>query len=360
MSNKPAIGKENFGTLDDGSRVDRWTLTNGRGAQVRVLSYGGIIQSLQVPDSAGRSGNVVLGFQSLGDYVEHTGPYFGAIIGRYANRIAGGKFTIDDTTYQVPVNDGSNALHGGNKGFDKRVWEVRPVPQGDSVGLSLSYTSADGEEGYPGRLTVGVEYTLTALGALRIDYRATTDQPTVINLTNHSYFNLAGETSGDVYQHRLSLAAGSYTPVDANLIPTGEVVPVAGTPFDFRRTTLIGERIRDPHEQMIRGHGYDHNYVLDKGLTSDAQEFATVYDPASGRVLTVATTEPAVQFYTANHLDGSMVGSGGHTYRPGDAFCLETQHFPDAPNQPNFPSTVLRPGRAFTSSTVYAFATAER
>ncbi|MEV5317314.1 aldose epimerase family protein [Streptomyces sp. NPDC052687] len=345
--------KELFGKLADGTKVHRWTLENG-GTRMKVLSYGGIVQSLELPDRRGRYANVSLGFDTIEDYVSSS-PYFGALIGRYGNRIAQGRFTLDGTEYRLSVNDGENSLHGGAQGFDKRVWDVEPFTRGSDVGLRLSYTSADGEMGYPGTLRTRVTYTLTRAGDWRIDYEATTDEPTVCNLTSHVYFNLAGEGSGTVYDHELSIAASRYTPVDAGLIPTGELAKVAGTPFDFRRAKTVGEDIRDAHQQVLYGQGFDHNWVLDKGITGRPEHVATLRDPRSGRTLRIATTEPGLQFYSGNFLDGTLVGSGGRVYRQGDALCLETQHFPDSPNQPSFPSTVLRPGQTYRSTTVHSF-----
>ncbi|NJP99528.1 aldose epimerase family protein [Streptomyces zingiberis] len=345
--------RDTFGTLPDGTRVDRWTFSNG-GTRLRVLSYGGIVQSLEIPDRRGRTANVSLGFADLPSYLEHS-PYFGALIGRYGNRIARGRFTLDGRTYQLPVNDGDHSLHGGDQGFDKRVWKVEPFTRGGDTGLVLSRVSPDGEMGYPGALTVRVEYVLTGDGDFRITYRATTDAPTVVNLTNHTYFNLAGEGSGSVLGHELRLDASRITAVDAGLIPTGELMPVAGTPFDFRRAKAIGRDIRDGHQQILRGRGIDHNYVLDKGSTARPRHAMTVTEPRSGRTLRIATTEPGVQLYTGNFLDASFAGTSGRVYRQGDGFCLETQHFPDSPNQPSFPSTVLRPGETYRSETVHSF-----
>ncbi|MFJ4831308.1 aldose epimerase family protein [Streptomyces sp. NPDC088747] len=324
---------ELFGTLADGTPVHRWTLERA-GARVRVLTYGGIVQSVEVPDREGRTTDVVLGFPDLAGYLAHPEPYFGALVGRYANRIAGGRFPLDGPTYHLAQNNGTNSLHGGERGFDKRVWDAQPVEHG----VRLSRTSPHGEEGFPGSLEVSATYTLDVVGtvpALRIAYEAVTDAPTVVNLTNHTYWNLSG--SGSAGGHELRLAASRLTPVDEDLIPTGEFLDVAGTRFDFRAARKTGT-------------GYDHNFVLDKGLTGTAVEVAELYDPASGRVLTVATTEPGLQLYTADHLDGSV------PYAPGDGIALETQHFPDSPNRPEFPSTELRPGGVYRSETVWRFA----
>ncbi|MFJ5061711.1 aldose epimerase family protein [Streptomyces nigra] len=320
---------EHFGTLSDGTEVHRWTLERA-GVRVRVLSYGGIVQSLEVPDRDGRTADVVLGFADLDGYVTHPGPYLGALIGRYANRIAGGRFPLDGVTYALAPNTPPNSLHGGARGFDKRVWDVAPVEHG----LRLTRVSPHGEEGFPGRLEVTATYTLEDGGALRFVYEAVTDAPTVVNLTNHSYFNLAGAGSGDAGGHELRLDASRFTPVDADLIPTGVLEDVTGTRFDFRQARKVGS-------------GYDHNFALDKGVTKDAREVAELYDPSSGRVLTVSTTEPGLQLYTADQIE--------EPFSPGDGVALETQHFPDSPNRPDFPSTVLRPGEVYRSETVYAF-----
>jgi aldose 1-epimerase len=342
--------REPFGQLPDGTRVDRWTLARG-GTRMKVLSYGGIVQSLELPDRHGRYANVSLGFGTLDPYLTDS-PYFGALIGRYGNRIAKGRFTLDGTTHQLPVNDGPNSLHGGDTGFDKRVWDV--TPSGPAT-LTLRYTSPAGEMGYPGTLAVTVTYTLTEAGDFRIDYHATTDAPTVVNLTSHIYFNLAGEGSGTIENHELAVAASRYTPVDSTLIPTGELARVGGTPFDFRRSQRIGAGLRKSHPQLIYGQGYDHNFALDKGKTATPRRAAVLRDPASGRVMEIATTEPGLQFYSGNFLDGTLTGTSGSTYRQGDALCLETQHFPDSPNQPSFPSTVLRPGQTYHSTTLHTF-----
>ncbi|NUV54722.1 galactose mutarotase [Streptomyces coelicolor] len=344
-----------FGRLADGTRVDRWTLENG-GTRMGVLSYGGIVHSLEVPDRRGRYANISLGLRTLEEYVDSS-PYFGALIGRYGNRIGEGTFTLDGTRCQLSVNDGDNSLHGGERGFDKRVWDVEPFTRGSDVGLHLYYTSADGEMGYPGTLRTKVTYTLTRHGDWRVDYEAVTDRPTVVNLTSHVYWNLAGEGSGSIMDHELSIAASRYTPVDAGLIPTGELAKAAGTPFDFRRAKPVGRDIRTAHQQLLYGQGFDHNWVLDKGITARPEHAATLRDPASGRTLRIATNEPGLQFYSGNFLDGTLVGSGGRVYRQGDGLCLETQHFPDSPNRPAFPSTVLRPGETYRTTTVHTFGT---
>ncbi|GAA0933280.1 aldose epimerase family protein [Streptomyces thermoalcalitolerans] len=345
--------KELFGRLPDGTKVHRWSLANG-GTRMKVLSYGGIVQSLEIPDRHGRYANVSLGLDTLDAYVESS-PYFGALIGRYGNRIGKGRFTLDGTTYRLSVNDGDNSLHGGARGFDKHVWEVEPFAEGPDVGLRLYRTSPDGEMGYPGTLRVKVTYTLTRHGEWRIDYEATTDRPTVVNLTSHVYWNLAGEGSGTIEDHELTIAASRYTPTDPGLIPTGELARVAGTPFDFRRAKPIGRDIRAGHPQQVQAKGYDHNWVLDKGVTARPEHIATLRDPRSGRTLKIATDQPGLQFYSGNFLDGTLTGTGGRTYRQGDALCLETQHFPDSPNHAHFPSTVLRPGRTYRTTTIHSF-----
>ncbi|MFF8590381.1 aldose epimerase family protein [Streptomyces sp. NPDC015220] len=320
---------ENFGRLSDGTPVHRWTLERA-GVRVRVLSYGGIVQSVEVPDRDGRTADVVLGFPGLDGYLAHPEPFLGALVGRYANRIGGARFPLDGRTYALAPNDGPNSLHGGERGFDKRVWEVTEVEHG----VRLARVSPHGEEGFPGRLEVSATYTLDASGALRIAYQAVTNAPTVVNPTNHAYWNLGGAGSGAAGGHELRLAASRRTPVGAGLIPTGVLAEVAGTRFDFRHPRQVGS-------------GYDDNFVLDKGVTPAAEEVAELYDPASGRVLTVSTTEPGLQLYTADHLSGP--------FAPGAGIALETQHFPDSPNRPEFPSTELRPGEVFRSETVYGF-----
>jgi aldose 1-epimerase len=378
------VSVEPFGETD-GQSVERYTLTGGA-LRVQILTYGGIIHAIDAPDRDGRSANVVLGITSLYDNVSRS-PLFGAIIGRNPNRIANGRFTLDGLAYVVPINDGPNSLHGGPSGFDKRIWQARGLETAEGPTVRLTLVSPDGDQGYPGTLNVEVSYTLSPHNELRVDYRATTDRVTVVNLTNHAYFNLAGEGSGSIGEHMLTLYADRYTPIDATLIPTGAVEPVAGTPMDFSRPTRIDQHIRDNFEQLVRAQGFDHNYVLNLGTGSQEGASGTeggvsgtdggsrteggvsgaeggglvlaarVEDGASGRVLEVLTTEPGVQFYSGNFLTGALAGPSGRLYRQGDAFTLETQHFPDSPNQQQFPSTVLRPGEVFSSTTVFRFST---
>lgn len=343
-----------FGVTPDGQQVSIYTITNDNGVEARVIDLGGIIVSLKVPDRNGDLDDVVLGFDSLEGYVDEH-PYFGAIIGRYGNRIANGQFTIDGDTYQLPVNNGPNSLHGGLRGFDKVVWDAEPFENEQGRGLILSYTSADGEEGYPGNLQTRVTYTLTNDDELIFDYHAVTDKATPVNLTQHSYFNLAGDGSGDVLDHQVMLNASTITAVDSTLIPTGELRPVEGTPFDFREPIAIGARIEADDEQLRFAGGYDHNFVIDRTAGESLALAARVYEPTSGRTLEVLTTEPGVQFYTGNFLDGSLTGKEGVVYETRTGFCLETQHFPDSPNQPSFPSTILRPGEEYQSTTVFRF-----
>jgi aldose 1-epimerase len=349
----PAYRVDHFGTTPAGEDVELYTLRNTHAVEVRITNYGGIVTRLLVPDGDGIPGDIVLGYDSLSSYLAGS-PYFGAIVGRYGNRIARGRFVLDGTEYTLARNNGENHLHGGLKGFDKVVWQAEPYEGEAETGLRLSYVSDDGEEGYPGRLSVTVTYALTNENELRIEYQAETDKPTVVNLTHHSYFNLAGHDSGDILGHELELAASRYTPVDSGLIPTGELRPVAGTPMDFREPISIGARIEEADEQLRFGGGYDHNFVLD-GYDGSLRFAARVYEPTSGRVMEVYTTEPGIQFYSGNFLDGSNVGKGGTPYEYRSGFCLETQHFPDSPNQPQFPSTVLRPGERYESTTVYRF-----
>lgn len=350
-----SVDKTAFGNTQGGKAVDLYTLTNDKGASVKFITYGGIITAINMPDRWGNLGNIVLGFKELADY-ESKNPYFGALIGRYGNRIGAAKFTLDGKQYQLAANNGPNSLHGGKTGFDKVIWAVEPVTDASGAAARLSYTSKDGEEGYPGTLKAQVVYTLTNDNELRIDYEATTDKPTVVNLTSHSYFNLAGDGMGGIGDHILTINADRYTPVDATLIPTGELASVTGTPFDFRQGTPIGARIRSNDEQMVYGRGYDHNFVLNRsgnGLSLAAR----VYDPRSGRIMEISTTEPGVQFYSGNFLDATLVGAAGKQYRQTDGFCLETQHFPDSPNKPSFPTTVLKPGDTLKSTTVHKFTT---
>jgi aldose 1-epimerase len=356
---RPTITKAPFGSLDDGTPVDIYTLTNSRGMEVTILTYGGILQSIKVPDRRGRFANVTLGFDNLADYVAKS-PYFGCITGRYANRIANGQFQLNGQTYQLPINNPPNSLHGGDIGFDKHVWAATPLQNRHSVGLELRFTSPDGDQNYPGTLANKVTYTLTNKNEIRMDYRSrlvgNSDLKTIINLTNHAYWNLAGEGSGDINGHKLKINASRYTPVDETLIPTGEIATLDGTPLDFRRSTAIGARIRDSHPQLVIGRGYDHNWVLDRH-GSGLELAARVVEPKSGRVLEVITDQPGIQFYSGNFLDGTLVGTSGRMYRQGDGFALETQHYPDSPNHPNFPSTVLAPGERYDTTTIYRFST---
>lgn len=347
-----SITKASFGKTAEGAPVDLYTLKNASGMEVAIATFGGRIVSLKAPGRNGQFTDVVLGFDNMEGYLgEH--PYFGALVGRYGNRIAKGQFKLDGKTYKLAINNGVNALHGGLKGFDKVVWTAREVPGGDPS-VELTYLSKDGEEGYPGSLTEKVTYSLTAANELKIEYSATTDKDTVVNVTNHSYFNLAGQGHGDILSHVLQLNAAKFTPVDAGLIPTGELKNVEGTPFDFRQPTVIGSRINAEDEQLKRGGGYDHNFVVD-GSAGTLRLAARVSEPTSGRVLEVSTTEPGVQFYTGNFLDGTVKGKGGVAYAKRTGFCLETQHFPDSPNHPDFPTTALKAGAEYNSTTVFKF-----
>jgi len=342
------ITKKTFGKTGDGEKVDLYTLTNANGLQLKVATYGGIVTELLVPDRNGRLGDIVLGYDNLDDYIKDS-PYFGAIIGRYGNRIAKGKFAIDDVGYTLATNDGPNHLHGGIKGFDKVVWKAQPMETDEGPSLKLTYVSKDGEEGYPGNLACTVIYTLTNDNEWKISYEAITDKPTIINLTNHTYFNLGGHESGDILGHELMLNADNFTPVDETLIPTGQIAPVKDTPMDFTKIMTIGSRIA-----QVKG-GYDHNYVLNKPTgTGELTWAATVYEPKTGRQMQLFTTEPGVQFYTGNFLDGSNKGKGA-VYNKHAGFTLETQHYPDSPNKPNFPSVVLRPGEKYTHLAVHKF-----
>ena len=340
-----------FGLAPDGARVNLYTLRNNKGAEVGICNYGGLVLFLKVPDRHGKFADVVLGYDNLPDYIKDT-PYFGALIGRYGNRIAKGKFTLDGKEYTLAVNNGPNALHGGLKGFDKVVWEPRFLATHAGPSLELVYVSKDGEEGYPGTLSVKAIYTLTEDNALMLDYVATTDKDTVLNLTHHSYFNLAGK--GDILNHQVMMPADKFTPVDVNLIPTGELKPVDGSPFDFRTPTAIGARIGQEDEQLKFGGGYDHNWVINKPM-GQLGLMARVYEPTSGRVMEVWSTDPGLQFYSGNFLDGKNKGKGGWVYKYRNGFCMEPQHYPDSPNQPNFPSVVLKPGQTYRNTIIYKF-----
>lgn len=340
-----------FGKMPDGAAIRIYTLTNSHGVEAKITNYGGILVSLTAPDRQGRMVDVVLGFDSLAGYLTNPGPFFGALIGRYGNRIGQARFSLNGTEYHLDKNDGQNSLHGGAHGFDKQVWKGKLLPDG---GLALTYVSKDGEGGYPGTLTVNVAYHLTDADELRIAYDASTDKDTVVNLTNHAYFNLKGAGAGDILSHNVTLNADRFTPVDSGLIPTGELRSVEGTPFDFRKPTAIGARIERNDEQLKLGKGYDHNWVINR-LGSGLTLAARVEEAESGRVLEVLTDQPGVQFYTGNFLDGTAHGKGGKVYGHRFGFCLETQHFPDSPNKKTFPSTLLRPGQKFQSTTVYRF-----
>jgi len=350
-----------FGTTADGKPVELFTITNAHGVEVRAMTYGATIVSLRTPDRGGQLGDIVLGYPTLAGYLAQS-PYFGAIVGRYGNRIAKGRFTLDGKAYQLATNNGPNHLHGGVKGFDKVVWSAAPAETDSSAAVAFSYVSPAGEEGYPGTLRARVTYTLTDRDELRVDYFATTDQATPVNLTQHSYFNLAAAGTRDILGHELMIAADRYTPVDATLIPTGEIAPVAGTPFDFRTPTAIGARITQPDVQLQNGKGYDHNWVLNRASAAEGALVlaARVIEPTTGRTLDVFTTEPGIQFYSGNFLDGTITGKDGRVYRHRYGFCLETQHFPASPNHPNFPSTILRPGREYHSTTVFQFGVSPR
>jgi len=340
-----------------GDTVHELTLTNANGVEVKAITYGATITSILTPDADGNMGDIVLGFPTLQGY-ETQSPYFGAVVGRYGNRIAQARFELDGEVYELAANDGENHLHGGNIGFDKVVWSAEVFAEESEVGAVFRYTSPDGEEGYPGNLQVQVTYTLNDDDELMVDYLATTDRPTPVNLTQHSYFNLAGHGGGDILDHELRIAADFFTPVDEGLIPTGEIRPVAGTPFDFRTSTAIGARIEADHEQIALGGGYDHNFVLNRNAPSEGSNLfpaAWVREPGSGRTLEVLTTEPGLQFYSGNFLDGTLTGKEGVAYGHRTGFCLETQHYPDSPNQPEFPSTILRPGEEYRSRTVFRF-----
>jgi aldose 1-epimerase len=352
----PSVGRAPFGTVD-GQAVELFTLTNSHGIQVRLTNYGGIITALRTPDRSGHFDDIVLGYDSLAGYIRNS-PYFGAVVGRYGNRIARGQFTLDGVTYHLAINNGPNSLHGGVRGFDKRMWRASQFERPDSVGVALEYTSPDGEEGYPGTLKARVTYTLTNTGDLIVDYHATTDKATPVNLTQHTYWNLVGGVKRDILEHRLTLNADSFTPVDSTLIPTGEIAPVAGTPFDFRTPMPIGARVDDRANTQIRyGNGYDHNFVLNRAGVAPGELVRAAYleEPSSGRTIEIMTAEPGVQFYSGNFLDGTITGKEGRVYGFRYGLALETQHYPDSPNHPSFPSTILRPGQEYRTRTIYKF-----
>jgi aldose 1-epimerase len=356
----PTITKDYFGSTG-GQAVYRYTLSNGRGVTAQILTYGGIIQQLSAPDRHGRTKNIVLGFATLDDYVQHNSPaagggvYFGALVGRYANRIAKGTFTLNGTTYHVPINNNGNSLHGGIVGFNQHIWTATEQHGNGSVGLQLKLVSPNGDQGYPGTLTSYATYTLDQDNRLSLRFTATTDAPTVVNLTNHTYWNLAGEDALDIYDQRLFLNANHYTPTDSTQIPTGAIDPVKGTPLDFTTPTPIGENITANDPQLLTGQGYDLNWVLNKAPGNPLQLAARADDPRSGRVLSIYTTQPGIQFYSGNFLTGTLVGTSGHAYRQGAGFALETQHFPDSPNHPSFPTTTLNPGQTYDQTTVWQF-----
>ncbi len=350
-----ALQKENWGKTEAGEEILLYTLRNASGIEVRITSYGGRVVSLKTPDRKGQFGDIVLGFDNLAGYLGKN-PYFGALVGRYANRIANGEFQLNGTRYKLARNNGENSLHGGLKGFDKKVWDAHEITSGDDPALELSYFSANGEEGYPGNLHATVRYTLTSSNELHLDYSAITDQDTVLNLTNHSYFDLSGQGTGKILDYEVTIHADRFTPVNAHLIPTGELRPVGGTPFDFRKPMPIGSRINESDEQLKLAIGYDHNFVLN-GTGKGPSLAARASDPQSGRVLEVLTTQPGVQFYTGNHLDGSVTGKNGKVYGFRSGICFETQHFPDSPNHPEFPSTELKAGQRYQETTIFRFST---
>jgi aldose 1-epimerase len=352
----PSVTRAAFGSTPDGTAVELFTFRNAAGLEVRAMSYGAIILSLRVPDRRGQLDDVVLGYDTAAEYVTNKTTYFGALVGRYANRIAKARFTLNGRTYPLAPNDGPNHLHGGKKGFDTRHWRGEPVQDDRGVGVAFTYTSPDGEEGYPGTLKARIAYTLTDKNELVFDFHATTDAATIVNLAQHSYFNLAGQGTRDVLDHELQIFADRYTPVDDTLIPTGELATVDGTPFDFKSPMKIGARIDQDNTQLRRGRGYDHNWVLTRS-GEGLQPAVKVIERSTGRTMQISTTEPGLQFYSGNFLDGSNTGKQGHVYRHRSGFCLETQHYPDSPNKPDFPSTALRPGQEYRSRTVLTFGT---
>ena len=345
--------KESFGSTPEGKKADLFTLTNPNGLVAKITNYGCIVTELHVPDRDGKFADIVLGFDNLDDYIKDT-PYFGAVVGRYGNRIAKGKFTLNGKEYSLAVNNDQNHLHGGLKGFDKVIWDAQAMNTKDGPALKLTYLSPDGEEGYPGNLSCTVIYTLTNKNELKISYEAETDKPTPINLTHHSYFNLAGHDAGDILAHEIMIDADRTTPVDEGLIPTGQIAPVKGTPMDFKKPTPIGARIDQQDQQLKFGRGYDHNWVLNNN-SGELALACSVYEPTTGRVVDLYTTEPGMQFYSGNFLDGSNIGKGGAVYNLRNGFCLETQHFPDSPNRPEFPSVILQPGQKYKHVTAYRF-----
>ncbi len=348
----PAFEEEPYGALADGTKITAYTLVNKNGIKVKIITYGGIVAEIHAPDKDGKLADIALGFDDIKGYVSGGSPYFGCITGRVCNRIGNAKFTLDGKEFKLEANNGKHTLHGGKVGFDKRVWKGEALMTAAGPSVKLTYTSKDGEEGFPGNLTCTVTYTLTSDNGLRIDYSATTDKTTVVNLTNHSYFNLAGHNSGDILGHEVKLLADKYTPGDDTLLPTGKIDPVAGTPFDLTKATAIGERIKQIKADPV---GYDLNYVHGMKRTDQPQSVAMVTDPKSGRTLEVFTVEPGIQFYTGNFLDGTVKGKGGAVYKQYNAFCLETQFFPDSPNKPDFPSITLKPGDEYRTTTIYKF-----
>jgi aldose 1-epimerase len=352
---EPSLAETAFGTLDDGGKVTLYTLTNASGAEARIINYGAIVVSLKVPDRQGKPRDIVLGYDDLAGYVKDKS-FFGSTVGRFGNRIGAGKFTLDGKSYQLDLNDGPNHLHGGANGFYKKLWKAEPVKSKEGSGVKLTYVSKDGEEGYPGTVTLTVTYTLTSENKLRIDYRGTTDKPTILNPTHHSYFNLSGDPTQTILGEELTIDADKTTPVGAGLIPTGKLADVAGTPMDFRKATKIGARIDAKDAQLDLGKGYDHNWVL-RGYTKKVRKAAELYDPTSGIVMQILTDQPGLQFYSGNFLNGTIHGKNGVAYQHRTAVCLEAQLFPDAPNHPTFPSAVLRPGQTYTQTTVYQFST---
>ena len=349
---------KNFGVTPNGDSVTQFIFSNKYGLEVRIINYGGIVTNIMVPDKNGNVEDVVLGYDNLDDYIKAT-PYFGAIVGRYGNRIANGKFSLNGETYNLAINNGKNHLHGGLKGFDKVIWDAQPFLEGNAAGLKLHYLSADMEEGYPGNLDVQVVYTIHEDNSIEINYTATTDKPTVVNLTQHSYFNLTGNAKRDILGHEVMIKSNEIVPVDAGLIPTGAFLSVSGTSFDFNQSTAVGDRINDSDEQLKLGGGYDHCWVLNKSAENALEWVVKAVDPTSGRIFELATTEPAVQFYTGNFLDGTLTGKNGVVYKQRYGLCFEPEHYPDSPNHPDFPSVELNPEEEYNTTTVWKFSTVE-